>query len=122
METRREIEEINAEFIDAFNRGDASAISTGYAEDCAVLVPNQATVRGRQGVEALFTGMFEEFRGTTNLEIIEVVDSGDWAYQWATYTLETPEFSDAGQLFEVFKRQADGSWKIHRSIFNSDSP
>ncbi len=75
-----------------------------------------------QYVEALFSGMFEEFRGTTNLEIIEVVDSGDWAYQWATYTLETPEFSDAGQLFEVFKRQADGSWKIHRSIFNSDSP
>ncbi len=51
METRQAIEEMNADFVDAYNRGDASAITIGYMEDCAVLVPNQPTVRGRQAVE-----------------------------------------------------------------------
>ncbi len=123
METRQEIEKNNAEFVDAINRGDAAAATTtGYAEDCAVLVPNQPTIRGRQAVEALFKGMIEEIGGTTSIKIVEVVDAGDFAYQWATYTLEAAEVSDAGQLVEVFNRQADGSWKIHLSMFNSDNP
>ncbi len=122
METRQAIEKINAEFIDAYNRGDAAATATGYIEDCAVLVPNQPTVRGRQAVETLFKGMIEEIGGTVNFEIVEVVDAGDLAYQWTTYSLEGGEESDAGQLVEVFNRQADGSWKIRLSIFNSDNP
>ena len=122
MGTRQAIEEINAEFIDAFNRGDAAATTTGYIEDCVVLVPNEPTVRGRQAVETLFKGMIEEIGGTASLEIVEVADAGDLAYQWATYTLEGREVSDAGQLVEVYNRQADGSWKIRLSIFNSDNP
>jgi uncharacterized protein (TIGR02246 family) len=122
MGTRQDIEKINAEFLDAFNGGDAAAITTGYTEDCAVLVPNQPTVRGRQAVETLFKGMIEEIGGTATLEIVEVAEAGDLAYQWATYTLEGSEISDAGQLVEIFRRQADGSWKVHRSMFNSDNP
>ena len=122
MGTRQAIEEINAEFVDAFNRGDAAATTTGYIEDCAVLVPNEPTVRGRQAVETLFKGMIEEIGGTASIEIVEVADAGDLAYQWATYTLEGREVSDAGQLVEVYNRQADGSWKIRLSIFNSDNP
>ncbi len=122
MEARQAIEKLLAEFIDAYNRGDAAATATGYTEDCAVLVPNQPTVRGRQAVETLFKGMIEEIGGTTSLEIVEVADAGDLAYQWATYSLEGGEVSDAGQLVKIFNRQADGSWKIRLSIFNSDNP
>ena len=122
MEIRQAIEEINARFLDAYHRGDAAALSTGYTEDCAVLVPNQPTVLGRQGVETLFTEIIEELGGTVTLEIVEVAEAGDIAYQWAAYTLESGDMSDVGQIVEVFNRQADGSWKIHRSIFNSDKP
>jgi ketosteroid isomerase-like protein len=33
METRQAIEKLNAEFVDAYNRGDIGEIATGYAED-----------------------------------------------------------------------------------------
>ena len=122
MGTRQAIEEINAEFVDAYNRGDIAEIATAYTEDSVVLAPNQPTVRGRQAIEMLFKGMIEEIGGTASLEIVEVADAGDLAYQWATYTLEGREVSDAGQLVEVYNRQADGSWKIRLSIFNSDNP
>ncbi len=122
MDARQAIEAINAEFTDAYNRGDAAGTATGYAEDCAMLAPNQPTVLGRQAIETFFKGMIEEIGGTASFEIVEVVEAGDVAYQWTTYSLEGGKESDAGQLVEVFNRQADGSWKIHLSIFNSDNP
>ncbi len=66
--------------------------------------------------------MMTEIEGTVSFEIVEVVEAGDLAYQWVTYSLEGKEESDSGQLVEVFNRQADGSWKIRLSIFNSDNP
>ncbi len=122
METRQAIEAINAAFDDAYNRGDAAAIAADYTEDCAMLAPNQSTVRGRQAIETLFKGFIDEVGGTVSHEIVEVAEAGDLAYQWGTYTLESGEVSDAGQLVEIFNRQADGSWKIRLSIFNSDNP
>ncbi len=122
METRQAIEEINAEFLDAYNRGDVAAIATGYTEDSAVLAPNQSTVRGRQAIETLFKGMIEEIGGTASIETVEMADAGDLAYQWATYSLEGGEQSDAGKFVEIYNRQADGSWKIRLTIFNSDNP
>ena len=122
MEARQAIEAINAEFLDAYNRGDAAAIAAGYVEDSAVLAPNQPTARGRQAIETLFKEMIEEIGGTGSFEIVEVADAGDLAYQWATYTLQGGKESDAGKFVEVYNRQADGSWKIRLSIFNSDNP
>ena len=122
METRQEIEKMNAEFVDAYNRGDIAAIATGYTEDSAVLAPNQPTVRGRQAIETLFKGMIEEIGGTASIGIVEMADAGDLAYAWATYSLEGGEQSDAGKFVEIYNRQADGSWKIRLTIFNSDNP
>jgi uncharacterized protein (TIGR02246 family) len=122
METRQAIEKLNAEFVDAYNRGDIAEIATGYTEDSAVLAPNQPTVRGRQAIETLFKGMIEEIGGTASIETVDLADSGDLAYQWATYSLEGGEESDAGKFVEIYNRQADGSWKIRLTIFNSDNP
>lgn len=57
-----------------------------------------------------------------NSSCSEVVEAGNMAYQWTTYTLEAEDVSDVGKMIEVFNRQADGSWKVHRTIFNSDNP
>ncbi len=122
METRQAIEKMTAEFVDAYNRGDAAAIAAGYIEDCAVLAPNQPAVRGRQAIEALFKGIIEEIGGTHSIETVEMADAGDLAYQWATYSLGGGEVSDAGKFVEIYSRQADGSWKIRLSIYNSDNP
>ncbi len=122
METRQAIEKMSAEFVDAYNQGDIAALATSYTEDGAVLAPNQPSVRGKQAIETLFKGMIEEIGGTASIGIVEMADAGDLAYAWATYSLEGGEQSDAGKFVEIYNRQADGSWKIRLTIFNSDNP
>ncbi len=122
MEARQALEKMIADVCDAYNRGDAAATMTGYAEDCVVMAPNQPTVRGKQAIETLFKGMIEEVGGKASFEIVEVAEAGDLAYEWATYSLEGGKESDAGKAVEIFSRQADGSWKIRLTIFNSDNP
>jgi uncharacterized protein (TIGR02246 family) len=122
MTTREAIEAINATFVAAIHRGDAATIATLYAEDCSVLVPNHATLQGRDAVRAFFAEMIDAIGGTTTLEIVEFADAGGWAYQWIHYTLEADTVSDSGRVVEVLRRQSDGSWTIHLSIFNSDRP
>jgi ketosteroid isomerase-like protein len=122
MEARQAIEESNAMFVQAYNRGDAAACAANFLEDGAILAPNQPAVLGKQAVEGFFKGMIEELGGTGAIEILEVDAAGDLAYQSATYSFESNEGSDAGKFVEVYKRQADGSWKIRLTIFNSDNP
>lgn len=122
MEARQAIEESNANFVQAYNQGDAAACAANYLEDGAMLAPNQPAVLGKQAVEGFFKGMIEELGGTGHIEIVDVGAEGDLAYQSAAYSFESSEGSDAGKFVEVYKRQADGSWKIQLTIFNSDNP
>jgi ketosteroid isomerase-like protein len=51
---------------------------------------------------------------------VEVAKAGDLAYVSGTYE-ET--MTDArGKYLETFKKQADGTWKCIRDIWNSDLP
>ncbi|MBA2471329.1 MAG: hypothetical protein H0V41_03460 [Pseudonocardiales bacterium] len=47
--------------------------------------------------------------------------SGDLAYSTGTYAFANPPI-DKGKFVDVWKKQADGSWKAVIDIFNSDLP
>ena len=52
---------------------------------------------------------------------------GDYAIETGNYELTaTPKggkpVTEKGKYITVWKKQADGSWKIYRDIANSDSP
>ena len=58
---------------------------------------------------------------------VEAARSGDLGYVMGTYQLESKdvagkEEADRGKFVEVWKKQADGSWKATVDIFNSDLP
>jgi uncharacterized protein (TIGR02246 family) len=122
MDIQQAIQQINTEFSELYDRRDATAISAAYLEDGAILAPNQPTVHGRQAIEDFWKGFFDELGGAASIETVEIAGEGDVAYQWATYTLAGGAQSDAGKFVEVYKRHADGSWKIRLTIFNSDNP
>lgn len=58
----------------------------------------------------------------------DVKTSGDFAVETGTYTMTmTPKkggkaINDKGKHVVVWERQADGSWKAIRDMFNSDLP
>ncbi|MFH1765890.1 MAG: DUF4440 domain-containing protein [Gemmatimonadota bacterium] len=95
-----------------------------YAEDAIALAPNAAAVQGRAAI-ADFLSSFPTIT-TFTMQLITVEGVGDLAYVHGTYHLEmsTPDGPavDDGKYIEIWRRQADGGWKITHDIFNSDLP
>lgn len=125
---RSRIEETNAQFMAAVNRGDTSTVATLYTEDAVVLPPNGETVRGRAGAKALFDGMIQLMGvPTLTLSTGEVTELGDTAYEVGAYTMKLQPsgadvVNDSGKYVVIWKRQGDGSWKLAVDIWNSDLP
>ena len=122
MDIQQAIKQINAEFDESYKQGDAAAIAASYVEDGAILAPNQQAHCGRQAIEDFWRGFIDGVGGSISKETVEIAGEGDLAYQWAKYSTEGGEQSDAGKFVEIYNRQADGLWKIRLTIFNSDNP
>ncbi len=97
-----------------------------YAEDATVMPPNMPAVTGHAALLSFFEGFppYKDFR----IAIVELGGYHDIAYARGTYSMnimmpgsETP-IHDAGKYIEVWKKQADGAWKVYMDIFNSDLP
>jgi ketosteroid isomerase-like protein len=126
------IEQATRDWLEASNQpGEAGA--DGYAsfvtEDAVWLPPNAARVDGRDGVRALdlpYTEA-EEYSITWEATRVEVSAAGDLAYSMGTYeySLKDAEgnpVSGKGKFVDIWKKQADGSWKAAIGIWNSDQP
>ena len=126
------IEQALRDWLEATNKpGEEGA--DGYAsfttEDAVLLPPNGARVDGRDAVRALILSytQAEEFSITWEATWVEVSAAGDLAYSMGTYeySLKDAEgnpVSDKGKSVDIWKKQADGSWKVAVVIWNSDGP
>lgn len=127
-EVQRSIEEANARFIEAFNRHDAAAAVELYTEDAIALPPHEAMVRGRQAIrEGMARDMAEYNLRDLQLTTVEVEVSGDFAVEVGNYSISVQPpgmgpMTDRGKYAVVWKQQPDGSWKLHRDIWNTDMP
>ena len=124
---RTQIEQAVARFVDAFNRGDAAAVAAMYDTAGVVLAPNAPPMRGRQNIEALWAGARQQGFKTLNLNVNSVELIGDHAIELGSYTLvvQPPgqnEMTDRGKYVVLWKRQADGTWKLYRDAFNTSLP
>ena len=98
------------------------------SDDIVWMVPEQASLAGRDAVwgriEALFSAL--------NMEHVSSVDevrvAGDWAYVRAIYEFQgVPKaggdtIEEVGKSLMILGRQADGSWRITRAIWNTNNP
>lgn len=99
------------------------------AADGSVLAPNAPIATGREGIGKLFTGFFAlpGFTISWKPERVAVARSGDLGYTSGAYhlTFTGPDgrpITDDGKYVTVWKKQADGSWKVQLDIFNTDLP
>jgi ketosteroid isomerase-like protein len=111
-------------FEDAFFRGDADTISKIYTEDAELLVPEAPPIRGRHSIADAWRGIVGAGGNTVRVDIGEVQESQDWAYDVGKFTASAPGGSvlNAGKYIVIWKQQSTGEWKIHRDIFNWDIP
>jgi uncharacterized protein (TIGR02246 family) len=124
---RTQIEQAAVRFSEAFNRGDTPALAAMYDTGGVVLAPNAPPMRGRQNIEALWAGARQQGFKTLNLIVDSVEPIGNYAIELGRYTLVIQpagqgEMTDRGKYMVLWKRQADGSWKLYRDMFNTSMP
>lgn len=123
-EVRKAVEAANAEWVAAFNRGDAVAVAALYTEGATLMPPDREMVRGRQGIQEFWQGGIQRGLKDAVLTTVEVQADGNTAYKIGRVSLTVHAKDQApkpisGKYVVVWKRQADGSWKLHVDIWNS---
>lgn len=95
-----------------------------YADDAVVLPPNQAAVTTKDGIRNLWKGFFETLTDISwKTTRVEMAKSGDMGYLIGTYEMTLKDGTkDKGKYCEVWKKQADGKWKVTTDMFSSDLP
>ena len=123
-EARAAIEAANAKFSDAFARGDAKALAAMYTSDAIAFPPDSDMVHGNEAIGEFWKATRDSGVQTAALTTVDVGRSGDVAYEVGKVSLTIQpagkELTTAvAKYVVVWKRQADGSWKLHRDIWNS---
>ena len=96
-----------------------------FTPDAVLMPPGEASVVGQQAIRAwhekIWMGTKYQCSGTLD----EVQVFGDWALARGTFSgVETQasgaQRREAGKFLNLIRRQADGSWKIARAIWNAN--
>ncbi len=123
MSIEQAIKDTDAQFAAAFNRGDFAAVAALHTEDVLELPPNASAVSGRQGVESRTKELFDAGWKNQSFSSVQIGSDGDLAYNVGTFSVDAPTGEGiTGKFVDIYKRQADGSWKIHVTIHTSDTP
>ena len=107
----------------AFGQGDSEGIAGLYTEDGMLLPAGSDPVTGKPAIQAFWQGAMDTGIKGLGLEIVELEDHGSTAIEVGNYTLssEGEEVIDRGKYIVIWK-QEDGQWKLHRDIWNTNTP
>jgi ketosteroid isomerase-like protein len=121
----RAIEALNQHDIDAVMNEDFDAVASQWTEDFVVISSSILRMADRGGPPPIDTAaLLEPLEYVLDWE--ETVVTGDYAFAWGTTrsssrAIESGEvFSSSGRILRIFQRQSDGSWKMYRTMVNSD--
>lgn len=128
MTDREAIEELRRRDVAASKALDVEGLASLWTDDCVALAPGQPPARGKARIRSQLAAMAAWARDNEIVEYEEEFEEleilGDTAIEWGH--IRGAERPRAGgdlkrsqyKVMRVLKRQPDGRWLVHRSIFN----
>jgi ketosteroid isomerase-like protein len=109
---------------------DFDKLASILCDDIVMMPPNDTSLYGKAEVIEWFKEYFEHFQISnltpTEREVFvagEDVAIENWTYMVAIRPVDGSErIRDDGRFLMIWKKQADGTWKISHSIWNSIRP
>jgi uncharacterized protein (TIGR02246 family) len=113
----------------AYLAGNAAGVAAMYTEDGAQIQPSGDWYRGRDGIAKALQAQFDTVAVTAREDITDevfaagdyVVEIGHYSYQGTSKTNKAPR-SAAGRYMVLWRKDADGVWRLHRDIGSEALP
>ena len=119
--------EINRQFEAAFGRGDAAGIAALYTAAGKLMAPDTPMITGTEGIQGYWQAVMDMGGKSLSLRTLNLEELGDTAIDTGAATLNIR--TEGGGTIQaeakfviVWKRQADGVWKMDVDCFNFDAP
>ena len=123
------LRDLDAKWSAAAGAKDIDKTVSYYSEDAVVMPPNAPSAKTRETIRSAWKEMLTSPGAAVSWKAtkVEVAKSGDLAYVSGTYEETMTDASgkpakEHGKYVEIFKKQADGTWKVIVDIWNSDLP
>lgn len=124
--SRSDVEAGEQRWLECMNGGDAAGVAAVYTTDARLMAPNMDILSGRDAIEA-FCKEFTALDAKLSFDLLTVHELGDVCVAVGTYDMQVrppgmdPQ-KDRGKYIEVWRRDADGQWRIFEDMFNSSLP
>jgi ketosteroid isomerase-like protein len=118
----------NERYLRAINEEDIAALSALTTDGHIMLAPNSEPVVGKAANDALNGGAFQRYEFSETWRPVETVVDGDLGFQRGTFTVIATPRGDGdrlevnGSFLRIYRRQANGEWRMTRDMFNSSTP
>jgi ketosteroid isomerase-like protein len=106
-----------------FNEGDALRTAANYTDDAQILAPQHPPVQGKAAILAFFKANIDKYLGFGNDTTWSLV-RGDVAIEQGVYSVRNVrvgENVETGKYIRIWKRSLNGTWKLYRDMYSSDS-
>ncbi len=121
------IEAAGARLLDAYLAGDLEGWLEGFSDDVVLLPAGAPMIVGTDALREasrIQFGLLESFETEIRTEPQEIEVTGDWAYVLESFEIRLTPLAggdpvvEQRRLLTIWRRQADGLWKISRGMTN----
>ncbi len=122
------IGDVRQQLIDALNADDIEGIMAGLTADHLTMPPNEPTPQTLDALRSWHERRIAALNMNLAVSSSEVKIGGDWAIDRFSGTVTLiprdggASIQDTQKTLWIWHREADGSWKLSRAIWNSDDP
>ncbi|MBI2802039.1 MAG: SgcJ/EcaC family oxidoreductase [Gammaproteobacteria bacterium] len=115
------------QWVQAFSAGALEESVLLYTENGAIYSPYGAPALGRGQIRRTHREWLDAGEQNKKIIVVEAHREGDTAYCVAAYAGDYPDehgnlITESGISVNIAKLQPDGTWRLHISSLNSDTP